>query len=178
MSTWKIRTSRRTDSSTATSRHSMSQWPSAPSLVGFCLFWISHSVGVHVTGNIGRIVIPVSWKSPFHNLHLHFLHSIVTDTCFNIILFYWDLGNRWIQPLWTVLPHKTPPLDLSELETGHIPYSQVRHEQSPSVLLQAQEHLEMQKRESEIWNNWQRLFRDQCVIGKQHLYFMSKAKTC
>ncbi|XP_012228729.1 uncharacterized protein wrm1 [Linepithema humile] len=66
---------------------------------------------------------------------------------------YWQnrhTGNRWIQPLWTVLPHKTPPLDLSELEAGHIPYSQVRQEQSPSVVPQAQEYLEMQKRESEI----------------------------
>ncbi|XP_029177027.1 uncharacterized protein LOC114945103 [Nylanderia fulva] len=73
---------------------------------------------------------------------------------------YWQnrhTGNRWIQPLWTVLPHKTPPLDLSELETGRIKYPQVRHEiiqyhdtepQGGTPL--PQEYLEMQKRESEI----------------------------
>lgn len=75
----------------------------------------------------------------------------------NSILFYWNLGNRWIQPLWTVLPYKTPPLDLSELEHGRIKYPQVRHEliqyhdtESQGSTLQPQEYVEMQKRESEI----------------------------
>lgn len=75
----------------------------------------------------------------------------------NSVLFYWNLGNRWIQPLWTVLPHKTPPLDLSELEHGHIKYPQVRHEiiqyhdsESQGAIPEPQVYLEMQKRESEI----------------------------
>lgn len=66
------------------------------------------------------------------------------------------IGNRWIQPLWTVLPHKTPPLDLSELEAG-IKHPKVRHEviqyhdsESQGATPQPQEYLEMQKRESEI----------------------------
>ncbi|EFN88836.1 uncharacterized protein LOC105189583 [Harpegnathos saltator] len=73
---------------------------------------------------------------------------------------YWqdrNTGNRWIQPMWTVLPHKTPPLDLSELESGRIKYPQVRHEiiqyhdpESHSILSHPEEYLEMQKRESEI----------------------------
>ncbi|KYQ50847.1 hypothetical protein ALC60_09986 [Trachymyrmex zeteki] len=73
------------------------------------------------------------------------------------VLSCWDLGNRWIQPLWTVLPHKTPPLDLSELEPGLIKYPQVRHEivqyhdpESQGTTPQPQEYMEMQKRESEI----------------------------
>lgn len=59
--------------------------------------------------------------------------------------------------MWTVLPHKTPPLDLSELEPGHIKYPQVRHEiiqyhdpETHGVSAHPQEYLEMQKRESEI----------------------------
>lgn len=73
---------------------------------------------------------------------------------------YWqnrDTGNRWIQPMWTVLPYKTPPLDLSELESGRIKYPQVRHEiiqyhdpESQGTTPQPQEYMEMQKRESEI----------------------------
>ncbi|KAM0725398.1 hypothetical protein ACS0PU_008884 [Formica fusca] len=74
---------------------------------------------------------------------------------------YWQnrhTGNRWIQPLWTVLPHKTPPLDLSELEHGiRIKYPQVRHEiiqyhdsESQGAIPESQVYLEMQKRESEI----------------------------
>lgn len=73
---------------------------------------------------------------------------------------YWQnrhTGNRWIQPLWTVLPHKTPPLDLTELESAPVHYPQARqkvtqyrspdtHRDSP----QTQEYMEMQKRESEI----------------------------
>ncbi|TGZ50814.1 Uncharacterized protein DBV15_01753 [Temnothorax longispinosus] len=73
------------------------------------------------------------------------------------VLSYWDLGNRWIQPLWTVLPHKTPPLDLSELEPGRIKYPQVRHEivqyhdpESQGATPQPQEYMEMQKRENTI----------------------------
>ncbi|XP_011869223.1 PREDICTED: uncharacterized protein LOC105562773 [Vollenhovia emeryi] len=73
---------------------------------------------------------------------------------------YWQnrhTGNRWIQPMWTVLPHKTPPLDLSELEPGLIKHPQVRHEivqyhdpESQRTTPQPQEYMEMQKRESEI----------------------------
>jgi hypothetical protein len=56
-----------------------------------------------------------------------------------------------------VLPYKTPPLDLSELESGRIKYPQVRHEiiqyhdtESQGATPQLPEYLEMQKRESEI----------------------------
>ncbi|CAK9803019.1 hypothetical protein ANTPLA_LOCUS3416 [Anthophora plagiata] len=73
---------------------------------------------------------------------------------------YWrnpHTGNRWIQPLWTVLPHKTPPLDLSELEPGRAFESEEKQEalpyHSPKTYRpapQSQEYMEMQKRESEI----------------------------
>lgn len=74
----------------------------------------------------------------------------------NIVLSIY-LGNRWIQPLFTVLPHKTPPLDLSELESGIKP--QQKHEviqyhdlESHGITEHSQEFMEMQqqKRESEI----------------------------
>lgn len=68
------------------------------------------------------------------------------------------VGNRWIQPLFTVLPYKTPPLDLSELESGIKP--QQKHEVIQYHDLEShditdahpQEYVEMQqqKRESEI----------------------------
>ncbi|XP_014487943.1 PREDICTED: uncharacterized protein LOC106751554 [Dinoponera quadriceps] len=73
---------------------------------------------------------------------------------------YWqdrNTGNRWIQPMWTVLPHKTPPLDLSELESRIIKYPQVRHEivqqEDPEfhgISPHPQEYMEMHKRESDI----------------------------
>ncbi|XP_076286226.1 wurmchen 1 transmembrane protein [Lasioglossum baleicum] len=71
---------------------------------------------------------------------------------------YWQspfTGNRWIQPLWTVLPHNSPPLDISELEPGRIlqPEKQVLQYHNPKLLAsppQSQEYMEMQKRESEI----------------------------
>lgn len=116
--------------------------------------------------NIGRIATLVSQIYILFHLYLK-IHR-VTYSCvrvpliqfllfFNSVLSYWDLGNRWIQPLWTVLPHKTPPLDLSELEPGRIKYPQVRHEiiqyhdpESQGGTPQPQEYMEMQKRESEI----------------------------
>ncbi|XP_078041349.1 wurmchen 1 transmembrane protein [Augochlora pura] len=71
---------------------------------------------------------------------------------------YWQspfTGNRWIQPLFTVLPHKSPPLDISELEPGRIiqPEKQILQYHNPKSLgsaPQSQEYMEMQKRESEI----------------------------
>lgn len=73
---------------------------------------------------------------------------------------YWQsphTGNRWIQPLWTVLPYKTPPLDLSELESAGAFQSQEKREvlqyhnpKSYKTTSQSQEYMEMQKRESEI----------------------------
>ncbi|XP_043248441.1 uncharacterized protein LOC122395139 [Colletes gigas] len=72
---------------------------------------------------------------------------------------YWQsphTGNRWIQPLWTVLPHKTPPLDLSELEPGRKVQPETRavlqyHNPEPyTTAPQTEEYMEMQKRESEI----------------------------
>lgn len=67
------------------------------------------------------------------------------------------LGNRYIQSLWTVLPHKTPPLDLSELESVHITHQIVKPEvveyhdtESQGKGSNSQEYLEMHKRESEI----------------------------
>ncbi|KAK2588478.1 hypothetical protein KPH14_004461 [Odynerus spinipes] len=73
---------------------------------------------------------------------------------------YWrdrHTGNRYIQSLWTVLPHKTPPLDLSELESVRISRPTVKsevaeyHDSEPQGRLSlSQEYLEMHKRESEI----------------------------
>lgn len=76
---------------------------------------------------------------------------------------YWQsphTGNRWIQPLWTVLGQyhgqKTPPLDLSELEAGCINTQEKQevlqyHNPKPyRSAAQTQEYMEMQKRESEI----------------------------
>ncbi|XP_053971123.1 uncharacterized protein LOC128895029 [Hylaeus anthracinus] len=72
---------------------------------------------------------------------------------------YWQnrhTGNRWIQPLWTVIPHKTPPLDLSELEPGRTFQPETRevlqyhNPKSYKTSPQSQEYMEMQKRESEI----------------------------
>lgn len=66
-------------------------------------------------------------------------------------------GNRWIQPLFTVLPYKTPPLDLTELEPGRAFESeekrevlQYRNPKSYRATPQSPEYTEMQKRESEI----------------------------
>lgn len=71
---------------------------------------------------------------------------------------YWqdrNTGNRWVQPLWTVLPHKTPPLDLSELESARISYPEGGHEIHDDPVpypssMPHQEYMQMQKRESEI----------------------------
>lgn len=56
-----------------------------------------------------------------------------------------------------MLPHKTPPLDLSELEPGRVLESQEKQEvlqyhnpKSYRAAPQTQEYMEMQKRESEI----------------------------
>ncbi|XP_031828169.1 wurmchen 1 transmembrane protein isoform X2 [Nomia melanderi] len=82
-------------------------------------------------------------KNPFFEKHEDYWQSPFT-------------GNRWIQPLWTVLPHKSPPLDLSELEPGRILYPekqevlQYHNPESYSSTPQSQEYMEMQKRESEI----------------------------
>ena len=113
--------------------------------------------------NIGKIATPVSFlqsvrKNTHHVVSFYGRARLIQFLLFfNSILSCWDLGNRWIQPLWTVLPHKTPPLDLSELEPGLIKYPQVRHEivqyhdpESQSTTPQPQEYMEMQKRESEI----------------------------
>jgi len=86
------------------------------------------------------------------------MHDCMADTTLiTCYLIFGFLGNRWIHPLWTVLPYKTPPLDLSELESGRIKYPQVRHEiiqyhdaESQGATPQPPEYLEMQKRESEI----------------------------
>ncbi|XP_066597105.1 uncharacterized protein wrm1 isoform X2 [Prorops nasuta] len=73
---------------------------------------------------------------------------------------YWQnrhTGNRWIQSLWTVLPNKVPPLDLSELESGKLKFPHFRqetvqyhHPESQPGTPQPLEYMEMQKRESEI----------------------------
>ncbi|XP_012285165.1 uncharacterized protein LOC105702279 [Orussus abietinus] len=73
---------------------------------------------------------------------------------------YWQdrhTGNRWIQSMWTVTPHKNPPLDLSELESGIATFSQTHHEvvqyqqpESQPGTPQPREYMELQKRESEI----------------------------
>lgn len=58
--------------------------------------------------------------------------------------------------MWTVLPHKTPPLDLSELEPGRLNTQEKQevlqyHNPKPyRSAVQTQEYMEMQKRESEI----------------------------
>ncbi|CAL7935562.1 unnamed protein product [Xylocopa violacea] len=72
---------------------------------------------------------------------------------------YWcspHTGNRWIQPLWTVLPYKTPPLDLSELESGLVLQPQDKREvlqyhnpKSYTTAPQTQEYMEMQKPKGE-----------------------------
>ncbi|XP_043287311.1 uncharacterized protein wrm1 [Venturia canescens] len=82
---------------------------------------------------------------------------------------YWQdrhTGNRWIQSLWVSLPHKLPPLDLSELKPSSIPqqthypdsrlyypHPEVTDEEAhyPHVAAQnAQEYMELHKRESDI----------------------------
>lgn len=58
--------------------------------------------------------------------------------------------------MWTVLPHKTPPLDLSEIEPGRLVIQDKQevlqyHNPKPyGTAPQTQEYMEMQKRESEI----------------------------
>ncbi|XP_043585986.1 uncharacterized protein LOC122569265 isoform X2 [Bombus pyrosoma] len=72
---------------------------------------------------------------------------------------YWQsphTGNRWIQPLWTVLPHKTPPLDLSEIEPGRLVTQDKQevlqyHNPKPyGTAPQTQEYMEMQKQACQI----------------------------
>ena len=77
-------------------------------------------------------------------------------------------GNRWIQSMWVVTPHKNPPLDLSELKPNtqiveiqypdshlYYPTSEIRDEEahypeSELGTLQPQEYMELHKRESDI----------------------------
>lgn len=61
-------------------------------------------------------------------------------------------GNRWLASIWTSVPHKTPPLDLTELEAGtqFTRHEIVQYRPSETDSPQPQEYLEMQKRESEI----------------------------
>ncbi|XP_033222723.1 uncharacterized protein LOC117176578 [Belonocnema kinseyi] len=73
---------------------------------------------------------------------------------------YWQnrhTGNRWIQPLWTVTPHNTPPLDLSELEQGSRRYVyqrpqvvQYQQDELDVATRDPEEYIELHKRESEI----------------------------
>ncbi|XP_046735115.1 uncharacterized protein LOC124404775 [Diprion similis] len=74
---------------------------------------------------------------------------------------YWQnrhTGNRWIQSVWTNTPHKNPPLDLTELETGLTTYTRHQeqivqyHHREPDIqgIPQSQEYIGLQKRESEI----------------------------
>lgn len=76
---------------------------------------------------------------------------------------YWQdrhTGNRYIQTLWTAVPYKTPPLDISELESAQFTYPKYPavkpevveyHDSEPQGgRTHPEEFLEMQKRESEI----------------------------
>ncbi|XP_046832241.1 uncharacterized protein LOC124954711 isoform X2 [Vespa velutina] len=88
-----------------------------------------------------------------------FLLNIVFCWCSRHRAYWQDrhTGNRYIQSLWTVLPHKTPPLDLTELESIHTTQPIVKSEvieyhdtESQGKGSNSQEYLEMHKRESEI----------------------------
>ncbi|KAK0092326.1 hypothetical protein PV326_001685 [Microctonus aethiopoides] len=79
---------------------------------------------------------------------------------------YWQdrhTGNRWIQSMWVVTPHKNPPLDLSELKPAtiqtayipHYPTSEAGDAESsyPDSRLNTplpQEYMELHKRETSV----------------------------
>lgn len=72
---------------------------------------------------------------------------------------YWtdsNTGNRWVLPIWSKTPHLQPPLDYTELDKSWLPT--VEYVEEP-VLYEAHErlptvYLELQKRESDIWNHF------------------------
>ncbi|XP_014210537.1 uncharacterized protein LOC106640870 [Copidosoma floridanum] len=73
---------------------------------------------------------------------------------------YWrdrHTGNRWINTIWTATPQNNPPLDLSELEGGLRPQYSGTHavapyhdEETERGSRQAQQYIELQKRESDF----------------------------
>lgn len=96
------------------------------------------------------------WQSPHTGKFYKLFYLLCFLVGFIIFSSFVQLGNRWLQPLWTVLPHKTPPLDLSELEPGRLNTQEKQevlqyHNPKPyKSAAQTQEYMEMQKRESEI----------------------------
>ncbi|XP_008553814.1 uncharacterized protein LOC103575710 [Microplitis demolitor] len=114
----------------------------------FTPFYVIISIVSLVGGFIFILNIIFCWCSPYQH--------------------YWKdrhTGNRWISSLWTVTPHKYPPLDLSELnsriktqvidEKSYYPPSVVGDEELayPDSRLDTplpQEYMELQKRESDI----------------------------
>jgi spore maturation protein CgeB len=88
-----------------------------------------------------------------------FLNNVLSKSTIKRVISFilLELGNRWIQSLWTVTPHNNPPLDLSELEKGIKTYKSDTHEvvqyhqeEIERGTQQPQQYMELQKRESDI----------------------------
>jgi hypothetical protein len=82
------------------------------------------------------------WQGHIYGDYTPFYITITICTIFAVLLFilnivfgccsehksYWEdrhTGNRWLVSLWTVSPHKNPPIDLNELKDVHIEYPSI-----------------------------------------------------
>jgi hypothetical protein len=118
-------------------------------------------------------------RNPFFTKHIYVLFALnIIFGCCSKYKEYWEdrhTGNRWLASIWSVSPHKQPPLDLSELkdvtiefpsaypvEVEHpIHYTESQHKVrrlKPNLDRQVEYHkgqsreefVELHKRESEI----------------------------